>query len=364
MKINISSRMYLYFGLLLLGVGGFFFTLILPQPQGFYAFIILAALAGLGVSMNIWDTKRHHRQLVCPTGSDCNIVVNSRYSKFFGISLEYWGMAYFALLIPLYLGLIFVPMWFTGWMVLGVVFLSVSAGLFSLYLLFVQGVLIKSWCIWCLLAALMSLMICVLSLTSFSAAIDLLSQSLGFIGFLEYLGYIFGAGGATAAIFLFSRYLGDERIDERELSSLKGVYEMMWVGVALLLVSQYAFFISFPSLLGDPAFVAQIIALLVIILAAAGLMIILAPFIVFVPFGPQEEEASSASSETGSQVSFVNLRMPTIVTGTIILTSWYLMFGLNFLPNISFVNIMIIYVAVTGILAYLFTMLTNPQPSD
>jgi len=88
----IQPSIFLYFFLLLLGISGFFFAVIWPHAVGFYAFIAFAAAGGFGVSLYIYYTKRHHKQLVCPIGSNCNAVVTSRYAKFLGVSLEYWGM--------------------------------------------------------------------------------------------------------------------------------------------------------------------------------------------------------------------------------------------------------------------------------
>lgn len=159
MKLSISKRILLYFGLLFVGISGFFFTVILPQPAGFYAFVVMAALGGFGVSANIWLAKRSKKQLVCPSGSDCNIVVTSRYSKFFSIPLEYFGMFYFATIFVSYLVLVFSPQSLMGTPHLLIITLSVCAFFFSSYLLFVQAFLLRAWCIWCVLAAMLSLTI-------------------------------------------------------------------------------------------------------------------------------------------------------------------------------------------------------------
>src|SRR3989344_5311373 len=88
----VQANIFLYFFLLVLGMSGFFFAVIWSQAMGFYAFISFAAIGGFGVALYIYRTKKHRKELVCPIGSDCNAVINSRYSKFLGVSFFFfWG---------------------------------------------------------------------------------------------------------------------------------------------------------------------------------------------------------------------------------------------------------------------------------
>ena len=351
--------MFLYFLLMAIGAGGFFFTIFIPKPTGFYAFIALAAVAGFGVAANIWDSKRNHRDLACPTGSDCNTVVNSKYSTFLGIHLEYWGMGYFGVLIPVYVALIFVPQLFTSSMVWGVVVFSMLAGVFSFYLLFVQGVLLRKWCIWCLLAATMSLTVCVVSIVSIGAAVDFIAKGANLLVFIQYLGYVFGAGGTTAAIFLFANYLKDSKIDEKELSALKGVFEMGWIGLFLVLVSQLLLFVAFTTLGQIPAFVMQIVALLIAGISTAVLMIILSPFLVFVPF-TNKSDSEDVDSENGNPPSsFSSLQIPIIICGAIVLSSWYMAFISSFFWNLSSISLTITYITILSLTFSIFIYLTK-----
>lgn len=176
MKQFISKRMVLYFSLLFLGISGFFFTVLLPYPEGFFAFVGVAALGGFGVSATILYSKKTNTQLVCPTGSDCDVVIKSRYSKFFGIPLEYLGMAYFAAIFIAYIILLAFPQLLPGVALLGLRLLTMGAFFFSLYLLFVQAFLLRQWCIWCLLAAMLSMIIFFISLISLESAVLFFSK--------------------------------------------------------------------------------------------------------------------------------------------------------------------------------------------
>lgn len=345
MRLRIDSRTILYLILVATGACGFLFTFFFPQPHGFYAFIIVAALAGLGVALTIHDTKRSGKQLVCPTGSDCNAVVNSRYSKFFGISLEYWGMGYFTLISLAYLALIFMPELFTPGIMFALVVLSLCAGLFSVYLLFVQAFLLHQWCIWCILTAMLSMMIAVTSLISAEVAVSFLLSIAGVLEMFKFFGFSLGVGGVTAAVFLFFHFLEDASIDNKELNVIKGISELVWVGFGIVLVSQFAYYISHPEMLAaSGAFLAQIISLLVFAIAGAALMIIYTPFLVYMPF-----ERITAGD---NKASFASLRRPTAIIGSIALFSWYFAFVMNFV-ELSVTSLLTIFAVILGFVAFL-----------
>src|SRR3989344_5074982 len=194
MKQQFTKTLLLYFCLLMLGVSGFFFTVFLPKPDGMYAFIAVAGLGGLGVSTTIYRTKRAKRELVCPTGSNCNVVVNSRYAKFFGIPLEYMGMAYFASIVLIYLALLGFPYPIGGMILLAIMSLSTAAFFFSSYLLFVQAFLLRQWCIWCILAAMFSMTIFFMSLVSLERAVAFLGSIEGLLAMAQSLGFVLGMG--------------------------------------------------------------------------------------------------------------------------------------------------------------------------
>ncbi len=322
MKINISSRILLYFFLILVGLSGLVFTFLLSSPQGFYAAIAAAGIAGFGVAANIYDTKSRNKQLVCPTGSDCNAVVTSRYAKFFGIPLEHLGMAYYAVIVLSYIALIFTPSVFTPAMNLTVIILSALAGLFSIYLLFVQAVILRKWCIWCILSALLSLTIFVFSLVSAEAVVEFIAQFDQVLWVIRSLGLMLGVGGATASAVLFFQFLDDKSIDEKELSAIKGVFELVWVGLGLVIVGQFGLYVAYPEMLAQSGvFQAQMIALVIAIVSGAALMVIYAPFLTYIPFEklPEDQDAS-----------FATLRRPVLTIGATVLVAWYFIFFTDF----------------------------------
>lgn len=121
--------------------------------------IFVLGVSGFLVARHIYNHKKNAIPLVCPIKFDCNIVVNSDYSKFFGIPVEILGMVYYAFLSISYLFFIFVPNDLPNFLIGFMIFASISAFLFSLYLIFVQIFLLKKGCSWCFVSAFICILI-------------------------------------------------------------------------------------------------------------------------------------------------------------------------------------------------------------
>ncbi len=345
----VQPNIFLYFFLMILGISGFFFAVIWPETQGFYAFIVLAATGGLGVALYIYYTKKHGKQLVCPIGSDCNVVITSRYSKFLGVSLEYWGMFYYAVIIAAYVVLIFAPHLLSEFFLSGLIMLTAAAFLFSLYLLFVQAFLLRQWCIWCLLSAMLSIMIFIISLASLDFAVAFLAEMGVVIEAIHALGFALGIGGVTTALFLFFRFLRDLHIDENESQTLKGILELVLLGLVFILVSQFASFVAYAQDLAQfGPFLAQTTALFVAAISGAVLMIIFAPFLSVIPFSAGGGSASGGNETAqGHHHSLLkSLKRPLFVTGAITLSSWYFAFVMNYSFGYGLTTLLLVYLAV------------------
>ena len=343
-KMNhlIPANIFLYFFLLILGISGFFFAIIWPQTEGFYAFIALAAAGGLGVALYIYYTKRHHLLLVCPVGSDCNVVITSRYAKFLGVPLEYWGIFYYAVTFAAYIVLIFASHLLSELFLSGLIMLTAAAFFFSLYLLFVQAFILRQWCIWCLLSAMLSIAIFITSLASVDFAVAFLTEAEIVIAAVHTLGFALGIGGATTALFLFTRFLRDLDIDENELQTLKRISELVWLGLFFILVSQFASYVVYVKTLAlSGPFLVQTVALFVVAVSGAVLMIIFAPFLAAIPFNETAKDRRHSSLES--------LRKPLFITGAIAFSSWYFAFIMNFSPAYGLTVLLLAYLAVLAV---------------
>ena len=124
--------------------------------------IIFVAFAGFLLASYINKKKKKKVKLVCPMRSNCDTVINSDYSKIYGIKLEVLGMIYYAFIA---LGYGVVNNFPSLSDILSNILLPFSffAFIFSLYLISVQAFVLKQWCFWCLSSALFSTIIFLIS---------------------------------------------------------------------------------------------------------------------------------------------------------------------------------------------------------
>lgn len=98
------------------------------------------------------------QKMFCLIGGDCGAVVGSKYGKTFGIKNEKIGMAYYILLAIYLLISLFNPHIGVNFRLL-IKISAIIAATFSIYLLFVQAVILKKFCSWCLIAITINLLI-------------------------------------------------------------------------------------------------------------------------------------------------------------------------------------------------------------
>lgn len=117
--------------------------------------VLLAALplAGLAISVYLWQSKRGATELICGGFSDCVSVNASAYSEIAGVPIAAAGaLMYLALLV---LGVVswFVPKLEQAQPIAYLGFaLALSGALFSLYLTGIEAFVLGAYCIWCLVS--------------------------------------------------------------------------------------------------------------------------------------------------------------------------------------------------------------------
>jgi len=128
-----------------------------------YLIIVLAGITGFSLSVYIRSRRIKQKPLVCFIGGDCDKVLYSQYAATFRIPNEIVGMVYYGLTALSFGVLSFVS---TPPRLFNFGFL-ISAGIavvFSLYLVFLQAVVLKKWCAWCVISSILSLVIFLLAL--------------------------------------------------------------------------------------------------------------------------------------------------------------------------------------------------------
>ena len=117
--------------------------------------VVFFAACGLAISLYIFIAVESKKTLVCPIGTKCNDVVQSKYAKTFGVSNAIAGIIYYGFTAVTYLAFSLQPalLQVPYWQVVASL-ATVGALLFSIYLIYIQGVVLKSWCFWCVSSAI------------------------------------------------------------------------------------------------------------------------------------------------------------------------------------------------------------------
>jgi dihydroorotate dehydrogenase subfamily 2 len=124
----------------------------------------LMILISFGIADAAYLTYEHYQKIIPPCTvnvflpilSDCGKVLTSSYSVMFGIPLAVLGVIQYSLLLTAAITLIISrKKIFSYW----IIFQSMTGAVFSLYFVYLQLVIIKSFCLYCMLSALVSFMI-------------------------------------------------------------------------------------------------------------------------------------------------------------------------------------------------------------
>ena len=289
-----------------------------------YFIILLASLVGFILASVIYYRKRHNKVVVCPIRSDCNMVLHSSFSRFFGVPVEIFGMGYYALIFFGYLYLSFLgvansPIAF--WLFI----ISTSAFLFSLYLTYLQAFTIKQWCLWCLFSANLCSIILLFGVIGmqFDLTAELRSLEEPFL-LLRLFGIALGLGVATVADFLLFRFLKDLKISILESEVLNIISNIVWFCVGVIAIGSMAVYIPNIELFGSSAFfVAQALFLLVIIINASILNLFLVQKLIHISLGKEHEHSLD---------ELVRIRRRSVSFGAISIVSWYSLFIFELLP--------------------------------
>lgn len=126
--------------------------------------IFILSFCGFLICRHIHTEKKEARPLVCPMNFNCQSVVHSDYSKFLGISLEVFGMFYYAVVSLLYLVLVFVSIPLLPTLSMSFALLAIGAFLFSIYLTLVQLFILREGCFWCFISAGISFIVFIIAI--------------------------------------------------------------------------------------------------------------------------------------------------------------------------------------------------------
>ncbi|MBI2633927.1 MAG: vitamin K epoxide reductase family protein [Parcubacteria group bacterium] len=178
-----------------------------------YYSLVLLGFSGFLLAFYIRHKKSGREKMVCYVGKDCDTVIHSEFSEFLGLPVEILGMFYYAAIAAAYGVFSFYPEFRLEPVTFWVLALTATAFLFSLYLTFIQAVVLKEWCEWCLTSALICTGIFILAVRGISGGLlEFLEINHQSIAIVHVLAAAIGVGSATVADVLFFKFLKDLRI--------------------------------------------------------------------------------------------------------------------------------------------------------
>ena len=287
-----------------------------------YLLIIFSAFGGFLIAFYIRHKKSSREVLVCPLNSNCEEVIHSDYSRFFGIPVEILGLLYYGVIAVSYGFIIGLPEYVSPNLLYILFALSGGAFLFSLYLTFIQAFTLREWCTWCLTSAALSTIIFISSMVGSIQGVDIFlkNQREILIG-VHVLAMAIGIGIATLTDILFFRFLKDFKISIFESDVLKILSEIIWFALAFILFTGLGLFFSdTATYLHSAKFLAKIVIVGVIIGNGAILNLYITPR--FLMMFTDNKDLFESPRSTG-------LRRIAFALGAVSLVSWYSAFILG-----------------------------------
>lgn len=305
-----------------------------------HVLIIFAAFCGFILAFYLHSKKKTEGPMVCPMKGDCSSVIKSEYSSFLGIPVELLGMAYYAVIAVSYGVFLLLPDLSVPIVVFGVLVASTAAVMFSAYLTFIQIGFLKQICTWCLVSAGLCAAIFALALVgSEFSFIELLAQHKTLVLVFHLVGLALGAGGATVGDLFFFRFLKDLRISHREADTLRFMSQVIWVGLAILIISGIGLYLPNMEALNESSkFLVKMTVVGVVTINGAFLNLLVAPTLVHIAFGKHTHQPGELRHR----------RRIAFALGAVSFTSWYtaLILGAFRSVPLSYLQLLGIYLVV------------------
>lgn len=128
--------------------------------------IILLAVMGIGVAAYLSYIEITSATAVCGPIGHCNEVQASPYAKIFGIPVAILGLINYVAIIVLWLGARMKNATLAAWSAVLMLALTIFGVLFSVYLTYVELLLIHAVCAWCMTSALITTLLMLIALAA------------------------------------------------------------------------------------------------------------------------------------------------------------------------------------------------------
>jgi uncharacterized membrane protein len=130
-------------------------------------FMLAFALVGIAVAVYVAHGSYTGAPLWCPIIDGCNTVVNSPYSRVFGVPMSYFGFIYFLYMFALAALLAFDP--FSRGLRFRAVLYAAMGMFSSMYFMYLQLGFIREVCSYCLISAITTLLLFIAALWHWQA---------------------------------------------------------------------------------------------------------------------------------------------------------------------------------------------------
>lgn len=287
----------------------------------------ILGILGFLIAFHIFRKKIHKAVLVCPIGSDCNAVVHSSYSKFLGIPVEAVGMVYYFLITLFYAIALFVPAWTDGVIHFFMLGMTLGAFLFSVYLVCIQGFVIKQWCTWCLGSAMIATGIFLANFIFTKADMSsYLLQFKGAIVLAHAVSASIGLGAAFTTDFLFFKFIKDKKISSEEKNIMDTLSHVIWFAIGCIIVTGIGIYAPQATALNHlPKFLIKAISVGVIVVNGFILNLVISPRLTKIDFGTIHGE---------HERFLVSIRRLSFALGAVSISSWFTAFILGAVRNV------------------------------
>ncbi len=305
--------------------------------------LLVLGLAGFLLALHIYIKKHKKKPLICPLRANCEEVIHSKFGSFLGIPVEIFGLGYYGIITLAHTVLFFFPTLGSEGLIFILALLSAFAGLFSLYLVAIQAFVLHKWCTWCLLSTAISLTILFSTLVTLPFdLVGVLIEHRRIITIFHLLGMALGVGTATITDLFFFRFLKKLRINEEEADTMHMLSNVIWVGLAIVVLSGVGLFVpESERLLASGKFLVKMIGVAVLIVNGFILNIAIAPRLMHISYG-------EAHHHKPGELHII--RRSAFALGAISITSWYFVFVLGALRGVTlhFDVLFLIYAVLLG----------------
>ncbi|MFB6212723.1 MAG: vitamin K epoxide reductase family protein [Candidatus Magasanikbacteria bacterium] len=306
----------------------------------FYILVLILSFSGFLLSIYINQKKRGEDKLVCPVGASCKPVIKSKYSKFFGVNLEIWGILYY-FSIFVYYSISFAFLDFPLQLDLFVFGLTFASFLFSLYLTFIQAFVLKEWCSWCLCSAFCSTMIFFFSsLILPEGVLNVVLQETRAIWGVHLISVALGVGVSTVLVILFMRFLRDLRVSDWESHILRIVFDLGWLSLLVYIASG--------GLIYLPGLASGVISPLVFLKFVVLTFVVANSAVLHFILEPKLEKISSGKPHNHQEGELLEIHKASFGLGGTLLTSWYFLFFISILRTVplGIFSMILVYISV------------------